>query len=93
MSQVRTKPVRLKAAAPIELERGIVMQPGLYAGERKEIGVPMMGGKVSWTPPEYSIVFSGDQLSEMGMKKTENVSSIDWDVTTFVKLKQITVAA
>lgn len=92
MSQVRTQQVRLRATDAVELEPGIVMPAGLYPGERKEIGVPMMGGKISWTPPEYSIVFTGEQLLSMGMKTTQNLVSIDWDVTTFVKLKQITVA-
>jgi hypothetical protein len=92
MTRVRSKPVLLTATAPVELEPGIVMQPGTYPGECKELGVRTIGGKTRWTPPEYSIEFTGRQLATMGMKKTEGLISIDWDVTPFVKLKQITVA-
>lgn len=92
MTRVRKQTVRLTASTTIELEPGVVMQPGTYTGERKELGVAMMGGQINWTQPEYTILFSGEQLGKMGMRNASNIISIDYDVTKFVRLGQIKVS-
>ena len=88
-TRVRTKRVRLIAVTSIELEPGVVMQPGNYTGVSKELGVAMTRRQMKWTPPEYTVLFSGEQLTKMGMRHVMNVISIDYDVTEFVRLGQI----
>ena len=91
MTEVRTKRVRLKATEPVELEKGVVMPPGAYTGKSKQ-HVLMRGERTEWTAPTYAISFSAEQLHRMGMKTQNGLISIDWDITPFVRSKQITVA-
>jgi hypothetical protein len=92
MTRARKSIVQLIAAAPVELEPGIVMKAGTYTGEMKQLGLPTMGGQISWTAPEYKIEFDAQQLSHMGMVNVGNLMSIEYDVTKFVRSGQIKVA-
>jgi hypothetical protein len=42
--QLRKTAVRLKVTGNVELEPGVILPTGAYAGTSKQIGVPMMGG-------------------------------------------------
>ncbi|KRR12395.1 hypothetical protein [Bradyrhizobium valentinum] len=91
MTQVRKQSVHLTARSSVELEAGVMMSPGRYVGQSKQLGVATLNG-VSWTQPEYTIEFSGQQLAAMGAKNMSNVISIEYDVTKFVRLGQITLS-
>ncbi|WP_454616507.1 hypothetical protein [Bradyrhizobium cenepequi] len=91
MTQVRRQSVRLDTGMSIELEPGVVMPPGSYRGQSKQLGMATLNG-VSWTQPEYTVEFSGQQLAAMGMQNASNIISIDYNVTKYVRLGQIAVS-
>lgn len=91
MTQVRKQSVCLTAGTSVELEPDVVMPPGNYRGQSKQLGMATLNG-VSWTQPEYTVEFSGQQLAAMGMKNASNIISIDYDITKYVRLGQITIS-
>src|SRR5438445_693700 len=58
--QVRKASVKLTVKEPVELAPGVVLPTGEYDGERKQIGVLILGGRVQWTNPEYMIELTRD---------------------------------
>ena len=90
-TRVQRRSVRLTAAAPVEIEPGIILPAGIYEGVEKRLGVPLMAG-MSWTPPEYHLELSEVQLVAMGAKPTPNMISTEYDLSKFVRLGQITVS-
>jgi hypothetical protein len=65
MQEVQTRPVRFKVARAIKLEPSLVLRPGVYTGTKTRTRVDSSGG-VSWTPSQYKLEFSADQLTSMG---------------------------
>jgi hypothetical protein len=58
----------------VEIEPGIILPAGSYAGESREIGVPTLPGQTNWTRPDYLLEFTAKQLAAMGAKNTENLA-------------------
>ena len=65
MQEVQTRPIKFKVARAIKLEPGLVLRPGVYTGTKTRTRVDSSGG-VSWTPSQYKLEFSVDQLTSMG---------------------------
>lgn len=89
-NRIREIPVRLRAKESVEIEPGIIMPAGTYSGISKQLGVYLMNG-LNWTTPEYRIEFQAAQLADMGMQNTANLISCEFDVTKFIRTKQIEV--
>jgi hypothetical protein len=81
MQKVQGTAVRFKVARAIELEPGIVLRPGVYTGIKTRTRVDSIGG-VSWTPSQYKLEFTADQLTSM----KQNLIAKNIDVTKFVRL-------
>jgi hypothetical protein len=90
MQKVQTTPVRFKVARAIELEPGLVLRPGVYTGTKTRTRVDSIGG-VSWTPSQYKLEFTADQLTSMSAKAKPNLIAKNIDVTKFVRLGKVIV--
>ena len=91
MQEVQTKPVKFKVARGIKLEPGLVLRPGIYTGTKTRTRVDSSGG-ISWTPSQYKLEFSADQLTSMGAKVKSNLIAKSIDVTKFVRLGKVIVS-
>jgi hypothetical protein len=91
MQKVQGTAVRFKVARAIELEPGIVLRPGVYTGIKTRTRVDSIGG-VSWTPSQYKLEFTADQLARMGAQQKPNLIAKNIDVTKFVRLGKVIVA-
>jgi hypothetical protein len=69
-----------------------MLQPGRYLGKCKQIGVPMIGGIISWTAPEYKLELSAEQMKSMGARNTAHLISEEFAVTPHVSRGEIKVA-
>ncbi|WP_336055213.1 hypothetical protein [Nitratireductor sp. CH_MIT9313-5] len=86
--------VRLRCKGPVEIDVNptITLPPGTYEAEAKQFGVPTLGGRISWTDPEYLIELSGDQIQQYGGKPNATpLISAEYDVTQFVKKGVLTL--
>ena len=91
MQKVQSTAVRFKVARAIELEPGLVLRPGVYTGIKTRTRVDSIGG-VSWTPSQYKLEFTADQLTSMGAQVKPNLIAKNIDVTKFVRLGKLRVA-
>jgi hypothetical protein len=91
MQEVQTRPVRFKVARAIKLEPSLVLRPGVYTGTKTRTRVDSSGG-VSWTPSQYKLEFTADQLTSMGAKVKSNLIAKSIDVTKFVRLGKVIVS-
>src|SRR5882762_7429371 len=85
----KTNAVSLTVNHQIELERGVVLAPGIYAGTSTQLGFPRVDD-ISWTKPEYTLKLDEAQLREMGIKYLRTAT---YGVTQFVKYGDISVLA
>jgi hypothetical protein len=72
-------------------EPGLVLRPGIYTGTKTRTRVDSSGG-ISWTPSQYKLEFSADQLTSMGAKVKSNLIAKSIDVTKFVRLGKVIVS-
>jgi len=91
MQKVQSTAVRFKVARAIELEPGLVLRSGVYTGTKTRTRVDSIGG-VSWTPSQYKLEFTADQLTSMGAQAKPNLIAKKIDVTKFVRLGKLRVA-
>jgi hypothetical protein len=91
MQEVQTRPVRFKVARAIKLEPGLVLRRGVYTGTKTRTRVDSSGG-VSWTPSQYKLEFSADQLTSMGAQVKSKLIAKSIDVTKFVRLGKVIVS-
>ena len=91
MQKVQSTAVRFKVARAIELEPGFVLRPGVYTGIKTRTRVDSIGG-VSWTPSQYKLEFTANQLARMGAQQKPNLIAKNIDVTKFVRLGKLRVA-
>ena len=87
MPHVQTKTVRFKVARAIELEPGLLLRRGVCTGTKTRTRVDSIDG-VSWTPSQYKLEFTADQLTSM----KPNLIAKNIDVTKFVRLGKVIVA-
>jgi hypothetical protein len=87
MPHVQTKTVRFKVARAVELEPGLVLPSGSYIGSKTRTRVDSTGG-LSWTPSQYKLEFTADQLTSM----KPNLIAKNIDVAKFVRLGKVIVA-
>lgn len=94
MARNKAEAVTLVVDKPVRLDddKEVLLAAGRYVGLRKQIGMPTMGGKISWTSPEYKLELTKDQLVAMGAKNVGHYISIEYDVSGHVKRGEITVA-
>ena len=91
MQKVQSTAVRFKVARAIELEPGLVLRRGVYTGTKTRTRVDSIDG-VSWTPSQYKLEFTADQLTSMGVQVKPNLIAKNIDVTKFVRLGKLRVA-
>ena len=84
----KTNAVSLTVNRQVELERGVVLTPGVYAGTSTQLCFPRVDD-VSWTKPEFTIKLDEAQLREMGNKHLRTATYV---VTKLVKFGDITVS-
>ena len=89
--QVQKTPVLLRVITPVQLDKEILLSVGQYPGTRKQIGVPIVAGEISWSAPEYSIELSANQMIAMGVKHMQNDVFMDYDVTKHVRSGEVAV--
>ncbi len=82
--------ITLSAADKVEIERGIVLPPGSYDAIERQAGLELVD-RTRWSEPEYRIEITADQLARMGAKNGEQLLSMEYDVTKFVRWGQLTV--
>lgn len=82
--------VRFIVDDPVEIEKGVMLPPGEYAGLMEQHGYDAMDG-VSWASPKYKIELSADEWQEMGGKVERDLVSTVVDLTKFVKQRLIEV--
>ena len=89
---VKLESVQLIVAKPFRLDDDpeILLSPGTYPGQRRQIGMATLGG-VSWTKPDYRLELSVGQLKAMSGKHTR-IIAIEYDVTDHVRRGEIQVA-
>lgn len=91
MQEVQTRPVKFKVARGIKLEPGLVLRPGIYTGTKTRTRVDSSGG-ISWTPSQYKLEFTADQLARTGAQQKLNLIAKNIDVTKFVRLGKVIIA-
>ena len=91
MQKAQTTPVRFKVARAIELEPGLVLRRGVYTGTKTRTRVDSIDG-VSWTPSQYKLEFTADQLTSMDAQTKPNLIAKSINVTKFVRLGKVIVA-
>lgn len=82
--------ITLSAQNSIEIERGVVLPAGNYAGFEGQVGVELVD-RTRWREPEYKIEFTADQIERIRTSSTTNLLPTVYDVTQFVRLGQLTV--
>jgi hypothetical protein len=80
--------VRLTVTRDIALEQGILLPRGTYIGTRKQIGLVTYQGK-NWAPPTYLLELDADQIASVGGNVRPNLVSVEYDVTKYVRTKEI----
>jgi hypothetical protein len=91
MQIIETRAVTLQAQQDVELGAGLTLPPGLYPGTEERIRADSISGP-SWAV-KYKIAFTEAQLGTIGDNLQPNLSSATFDVTEFVRLKQLTIRA
>ena len=89
MERVRTRTVRLEAKQAVEIKPGVMLPAGYHTAIKTRTGLETRSSNVSWTPPQFSIKFTADELASMGATDTEKVISVEIDVTEFVRSGQL----
>jgi hypothetical protein len=69
----------------------LVLRAGVYTGTKTRTRVDSIDG-VSWTPSQYRLEFTADQLTSMSAKAKPNLIAKNIDVTKFVRLGKVIVA-
>jgi hypothetical protein len=82
--------VHLAATEPVEIEPGVIIPAGTYAGIRVDTGLETHQG-VSWAPPRYVLALTGEQVRSFGARVSANTSSVEYDVSKHVRLGKLTV--
>ena len=67
-------------ARAIELEPGLVLRRGVYTGTKTRTRVDSIDG-VSWTPSQYKLEFTADQLTSMDAQTKPNLIAKSINVT------------
>jgi hypothetical protein len=67
------------------------LRSGVYTGIKTRTRVDSIGG-VSWTPSQYKLEFTADQLTSMGAQAKPNLIAKKIDVTKFVRLGKVIIA-
>jgi hypothetical protein len=80
----------LSASSDIEIERGVVLPAGNYAGFEGQVGVELVD-RTRWREPEYKIEITADQIKRIGTSNATNLLPTVYDVTQFVRLGVLTV--
>ena len=83
--------VRFKVARAIELEPGLVLRRGVYTGTKTRTRVDSIDGG-SWTPSQYKLEFTAEQLTSMDAQTKPNLIAKSINVTKFVRLGKVIVA-
>ena len=91
MQIIETRAVTLQAPQDVKLGAGLTLPPGLYAGTEERIRADSISGP-SWAV-KYKIAFTEAQLVSIGNDLQPNLSSATFDVTEFVRQKQLTIRA
>jgi hypothetical protein len=89
--QKRIRPVQLTVVREVEIDKGIVLPPGHYAGTSKQIGMETLQG-VSWTKPTYHLKLTAEELESMGAPPDDRLISTVFDLTKFVRSGDISVS-
>jgi hypothetical protein len=85
MGLSRSSAVSLTAHNGVELEAGVTLPVGRYVGTANELSISTLQGP-SWAKPVYRIELTVEQLAAMGIApKAQNLMSIEYDVTKFVR--------
>jgi len=89
---VKLESVQLIVVKPFRLDDDpeILLSPGTYPGQRRQIGMATLGG-VSWTKPDYRLELSVGQQKAMSGKRTR-IIAIEYDVTDHVRRGELQVA-
>jgi hypothetical protein len=87
---VRILPVLFRAYDDIEIEPGVVLRSGIYAGKSKEVGFESVTEGIKWTKPQYLIELTAGQLTAMGVNYSARRSA-EHDITKLVRSGQISV--
>ncbi len=90
--RIRETAVWLRVELPVEIETGVNLPAGDYRGTETCIGLPMMGGQVSWTKPEYKLELTADQIASFGGKYDPKLISTTYDVSKFIWRGDISVS-
>ena len=89
--RIKEERVSFRSRKPVILEPGVTLPPGTYPGKRKQFGLSTLGG-ISWTPLQYNIELSGEQLVAMGHKgKEHHLISTEYDITSQVRAGDLAV--
>src|SRR5262245_66644342 len=91
MQIIETRAVTLHAPQDVKLGAGLTLPPGLYPGTEERIRADSISGP-SWAV-KYKIAFTEAQLASIGNNLQPNLSSATFDVTEFVRQKQLTIRA
>lgn len=89
--KLRRTQVRYRVSEPVEIEEGVLLPAGSYAGTMEEGGIDTMLG-VQWMSPQYRLELSADELESMGRKNHPSIDSIDYDLAPFVRSGKIEVS-
>jgi hypothetical protein len=85
------KRITLSALNNIEIERGIVLPAGSYAGYERQAGIEQID-RTFWREPEYKIEFTMDQLDRISTSNPANLLlSKVYDVTHFVRMGDLKI--
>lgn len=60
----------------------MALAAGIYHAVRKRIGIPMLGGSITWTSQS---TLSAEQLAGMGAILATGLLSVEYDGTNFVR--------
>lgn len=91
MHRIKTGTVMLDAAQAVELYPGVVLPPDVYLGTETQTCLEAVSGDVSWTPAQYKIELTADQLTSMGAQIEPGLISMNIDVTKFVRSGLLTL--
>jgi hypothetical protein len=76
--------ITLSATNNVEIDRGVVLPPGDYAGIERQSGLELID-RTRWSEPEFKIEFTADQLASFGAINIANMLSAEYDVTQLVR--------
>ena len=89
----RNTEVRYIVNEPVEIENGVFLPVGHYAGMMEERGLETLSQGVVWSSPQYRIELSARELAGMGRENAGGLHSISYDLARFVTLGRIEVAS